>query len=43
VFIAEAEETSNELHYDSVYTHDICTLLAGKVEIERFLEHLHSG
>jgi hypothetical protein len=43
LFIAEVEEASDELHYDSVYTHDICTLLDGRVEIERFIEHFRSS
>jgi hypothetical protein len=43
LFIAEAEEASDELHYDSVYTHSICTLLDGRVEVERFIEHFHSS
>jgi hypothetical protein len=37
LFTAEAEEASNELHYDSVYSHDVCALIDSHVEIERFL------
>lgn len=39
LFVVEAEEASNELHYDSVYAHDVCELVDGRVEIERFLAH----
>lgn len=39
LFVAEAEEAANELHYDAVYAHDVCVLIDGRVEIERFLAH----
>jgi hypothetical protein len=37
LFVAESEEAYDELHYDSVYTHDICELLDGRVEVQRFI------
>lgn len=42
MFVAEAEEAFDELHYDPVYAHDICTLLHGRVEIERFMAHVRN-
>lgn len=38
LFLAESEEAYDELHYYPIYTHDICELLNGRVEIERFIE-----
>lgn len=43
LFTAEAEEAYDELHYDPVYTHDICELLQGRVEVQRFISHQQTG
>jgi hypothetical protein len=39
LFTAESEEAYDELHYDPIYTHDVCELLEGRVEVERFISH----
>jgi hypothetical protein len=43
LFLAEAEEAYDELHYYSVYTHYICELLRDRVEVQRFIAHNETG
>ncbi len=43
LFTVESEEAYDELHYDSIYTHDICQLLAGRIEVQRFISHEQTG
>jgi hypothetical protein len=43
LFTVESEEAYDELHYDSTYAHDICELLQGRVEIQRFISHAQTG
>ena len=39
LFVIEAEEAFDELHYDAVYVHSICPLVNGRTEIQRFIDH----
>jgi hypothetical protein len=38
-FVVETEEAFDELHYDTVYAHNVCELLDGRIEVRRFIDH----
>lgn len=43
LFVVEAEEAFDELHYDTVYAHNVCELVNGRTEIQRFIDHYRAG